>query len=79
LASTKSTTMLTQRVLAQIGACLNFLAITEHYLPFLRSINRNQTSQSRNVPQRTHAPQLAIRLSWLLTKSCGLATTYIFY
>ncbi len=34
-------------------------------------------SRSRNVPQRTHAPQLAIRSSWLLTKCCGLATTYI--
>jgi hypothetical protein len=49
------------------------------YLPFLRSVNRIQMSRLQNAPQRTHAPQLAIRSSWSLTKCCGLAMTYIFH
>jgi hypothetical protein len=47
------------------------------YLPFLRSINRNPTSRLQIAPQRLNAPQPAIRSSWLLTKCCGLATTYL--
>ncbi len=75
LASTKLTTTPIPRVLARIGALVNSLVNTAQCLPFLQSINRNPTSQSQSVPQRTHVSQLATRLSWLLTKSWGLVMT----